>query len=210
MQRMKELFDELGRLAARGDILTVQSAEQLFSKKLEGPAMAALVEHRIMDNKALRTELLNFVQRHELEALRKILAENRQALIGLQLVKGGPQASAQSGPGAGSSTVAGSHSSSFGAALPATAAPTYVPAAGASGTPVPPISREVTADDSLLMAVYTRMAVVEEAVAMQGEQGGALAARMGEVERGLHATTSKVRRCRGAFLICLGVVLYVP
>jgi hypothetical protein len=70
---MKEMFEEMGRLAVRGDILTVQQAEQLVESKIMGSFDSVLSSKIHGHNGPLSNALSGLASKNELEALRRMV-----------------------------------------------------------------------------------------------------------------------------------------
>jgi hypothetical protein len=142
----------------------VYHAEEMVEGKIKGALFDQVLERKLLASKVLQNELGAYVRRHEYESLRRMVAEGRAAShMG---VGGGLQQEEQASASA--------------------------PAPGTGSGPLPPPRAEASPSDSTLMAVYQRLAQVEESLATHTELAASLTTRLDATQRSMAAAALQV------------------
>ncbi|KAF5839207.1 hypothetical protein DUNSADRAFT_1343, partial [Dunaliella salina] len=90
LTRIKKMMGELGKLASKGEIVTLQEASTLVDTKLYGPSMDTLLHKKLTANHFLQQQLSHLAPRHEVDALKRMVLDAQQELIRLQVQQPSP------------------------------------------------------------------------------------------------------------------------
>uniref|UniRef100_A0A6S8KGD7 Uncharacterized protein n=2 Tax=Dunaliella tertiolecta TaxID=3047 RepID=A0A6S8KGD7_DUNTE len=187
LTRIKKMMGELGKLASKGEILTLQEASSLVDAKLYGPSMDTLLHKKLTANQFFQQQLSHLAPRHELDALKRMVLDAQQELIRLQLQH--PSSSPHAIPAVSTAT---NPSPTFGQSSPRGIPPQLSTLSSISEAQLsadgPKLGEPVGGGEAgALLAVYARMASVEEALAQSGALGSALRERLQANEQQMQA-----------------------
>ncbi|KAG1654780.1 hypothetical protein FOA52_008965, partial [Chlamydomonas sp. UWO 241] len=177
---VKAMFEDMGKLALHGDIMTVSQAERMIDDRLQGSSMDYVLSRKVHESGPLATFLSGLATKHEVEALRKVLLEaNQNAMAIGSGISGG--SGAAPADGASSSAAAAQKANGKRAPTGGGSAAAAAAAAAAAGN----------VDPAQLRQLYKRVAAAEEASTAAAAHCAALDARLASAEGGVAHAVSR-------------------
>ncbi|GAX83361.1 hypothetical protein CEUSTIGMA_g10786.t1 [Chlamydomonas eustigma] len=192
---IKSMFEEMGRLAFKGDILTANEAENLMDQKMHGPSMDGVLARKVHEKGPFASFLSSLATKHEVEAMRKILLECSHRLL-IQSNMGGqgqPALMQQHYQDAVLSTQAAEQDLLPAAPHLSMHAPNAIASAGPNSRPHSAAVKGGTTEPPLVL-LYKRAASVEELAARSQSHCQALEEKFKENERTLALVLDMVER----------------